>query len=694
MVILRDGKHSIQKYYIFVAAFVVLKIVLMGLFSSDYQTALFMRFVNGFLGEIRRGNWVNPYEFFKAESNLFPYPPVMLAVESVGGLLCGLAGGSIFWKNVLFKLPNLFFDCLEMHYLNMMFPTKRRYVAVLYFASPIILYSTYMHGQLDIIPTTLLLGAIAYLSTPRQPRTLKYMLLLALALACKFHIVAVLPILFIYIAKRDGWMKAALETAIPVAVVTVCIIPFWGEGFLRNVLFNSEQTILTQITLDYLNIKIYVPIMALSLLYLRTFTISQMNKDLMYSLCGILFAVFLVLIPPMPGWYVWIVPFVTIYFIDMTRDRVNDMAIYVALNTLYLLYFLIAHHTNYVDLYFLNESMMWLKTDSPLIANTLFTLMTAVLVYCIYMMYQSGVMSNSYYKRRNKPFAIGVAGDSASGKSTFTELVKQVFGERKVLVIEGDGDHRWERGNAMWEQFSHLNPKSNYLYRQAQSIAQLKNNDSVIRNDYDHNTGQFTQQRRIKPRAYLLLCGLHALYLPQMRNILDLKIYMDVDETLRCYWKIQRDIASRGYNKVTILEQIQKRLGDAEKYIYPQKKYADIVFSYFDKSLQDCMDQEHQVKLGLKATLDLAIDLEPMMNALSRYGISVEYDYDESLTKQSITVENMHLEDSSLPIAEIAYETIPHLDELINQPLQVPDDLHGIMAIVLLLVIAQKRKEG
>lgn len=694
MEILRSVKRSIHKFHVFVAAVFVLKIVFMGLFSSDYQNAMFMRFINGFLEQISQGNLVNPYEFFKTEPNLFPYPPVMLVVECVGGFLSGIAGGSVFWQNVLFKLPNLFFDCLGMYYLMVMFPKKRRYVAVLYFASPIILYSTYMHGQLDIIPTTLLLGAIAYLTTPMQHRDLKYMLLLALALACKFHIFAVLPILFIYIAKRDGWTKAALETAIPAGAVVMCIVPFWGEGFLQNVLLNSEQSVLTKITLNYVDIKVYVPILALALVYLKTFTIKRLNKDLLYSLCGILFAVFLVLIPPMPGWYIWVVPFIVIYFIDITTDRYYDVGIYATLNILYVLYFLFAHSTEYVDLYFLGDSLMWLKTDSALVINGLFTLMTAMLIYCIYMMYQSGVDSNSFYKRRNMPFAIGVAGDSGSGKSTFTELIKQVFGEKKVLIIEGDGDHRWERGNMMWKQFSHLNPKSNYLYRQAQDLAQLKNNDSVVRVDYDHDTGQFTEQHRIRPRAYLLLCGLHALYLPQVRNNLDLKIYMDVDETLRRYWKIQRDIASRGYDKTAIMEQIIERLSDAEKYIYPQKKYADIVFSYFDNDLTDCMDQEHEVKLGLKATLDLTVDLEPLIKALARYEISVRYDYDEDLTKQSITVESDDLEGQKLPIAEIAYEVIPHLDELIRQPLQVADDLHGIMAIVLLLMVGQKMKEG
>lgn len=686
-------KRNVNGYHALIVAILIVKILCMGLFSSDYQNALFMRFIYGFLEQITAGNWVNPYELFRDSPQLFPYPPAMLAIESAGGLI-SYPVGNIVLKNILFKLPNLAFDCLGMWYLTRMFPNHRKYIVALYFASPIVLYSTYMHGQLDIIPTTLLLGAIFYLTSPRKNSRVKYVLLLALALACKFHILAVVPILFLYVAKRDGWRRAAAEMAVVFALVILCVAPLWGEGFRTSVLLNNEQSILTKITLDYTSVKIFIPIMAVVLVYLRTFTINRLNKDLLYSLCGILFGVFLVLIPPMPGWYVWIVPFVTVFFIDAVGNKSYSSLIYAALNILYLLYFLVAHQTEYVDLYFLRKSLMWLKTDNSLVVNGLFTLMTAVLAYSIYMMYQSGIASNSFYKHGNLPFVIGVAGDSGSGKSTFTEMVQAMFDEKRLLMIEGDGDHKWERGNAMWERQTHLNPKSNYLYRQAQDLAKLREGESVSRIDYDHDTGGFTQSHKISPKPYILLCGLHALYLPQVRSNLDLKIYMDVDETLRRYWKIQRDIAKRSYDKEKILDQIQDRMEDAEKYIYPQKQYADLVISYFDRDLTDCLDSDHEVKLGLKATLDISINLEPLIQRAADYGISIQYDYDESLTRQSILIEAADLEGKIFPADQVARELIPHLDEIINHPLELEDNLHSILAIILLLMISRKLREG
>lgn len=690
----QSTKRHFPNFYLFIAAVFLLKIIVMGVFSSDYQRALFMRFVNGFLEQLSTGNWINPYEYFYQEPSLFPYPPCMLAVECIGGSLSLLVKGNWFLENIVFKLPSLLFDCLGMYYLMRMFPGKRRYIAVLYFASPVILYSTYMHGQLDIIPTTLLMGAIFYLTVPKHRDTKRYIILLTGAICCKLHILSALPLLFVFIGKRDGWKQAITWTALPLLLVMALVLPFWGNGFLHNVLFNKEQTILTKIMVDYGNVKIYIPILAVLLIYFRVFTISKINRDLLYSFCGLLFAVFLALIPPMPGWYVWIVPFITIFFIDIKSDRYLNLVIYAFLNLAYLLYFLIGHQTPYVDLYYGKISMMGLKTDSPLLVNSLFTVLTAALLYATYLMYQSGIASNSLYRRRGMPFTIGLSGDSGSGKSTLIAMIEQVFGRKNLLFIEGDGDHKWERGDRMWEHFTHLNPKSNYLYRQAQDLATLKTGQSVLRVDYDHDTGKFTNQSRIRPKPYILLCGLHALYLPQVRNILDLKIYMDIEENLRRYWKIQRDVGKRGYSKQRILEQISGRLVDAEKYIYPQKKYADLVISYFDKELTDCLSEGYDVHLSLKITVTIEIDLEPLIQRVKSQGIQVAYDYDNDLKTQSVIFESQDLEASTLPVAAIAEEVVPHLDEIINHPLRAINDLHCILEILLLLLVEDKLREG
>ena len=149
---------KIKEFKIFIIMIVILKIVAMGFFSSDYQNNLFMKFIYGFINEISNGKFINPYSIFKDEITLFPYPPVMFIIELMGGFL-SIGVDNIFIKNMLFKIPSLVFDLLGLYFLMKMFPNRRKYIGILYFASPIILYSIYMHGQLYIIPTILLLGA-------------------------------------------------------------------------------------------------------------------------------------------------------------------------------------------------------------------------------------------------------------------------------------------------------------------------------------------------------------------------------------------------------------------------------------------------------------------------------------------------------------------------------------------------------
>ncbi len=144
-----------------IAMGVLFKLFLMGFFSSDYQDMMFIPFVRCFLsGE-------NPYQFYYDHQLLssFPYPPVMLFVECIGGIFVTLFSGMpVFVQNLVFKLPILFMDLLGLYYLMQIFKDKRKYIMVLYFLSPIILYGSYMHGQLDIIPTVFLVGAVYYLA--------------------------------------------------------------------------------------------------------------------------------------------------------------------------------------------------------------------------------------------------------------------------------------------------------------------------------------------------------------------------------------------------------------------------------------------------------------------------------------------------------------------------------------------------
>ncbi len=684
-------KRKISKFYFFILLLFLLKVVLMGVFSSEYQDRLFMPFIRDFLA----GNG-NPYQiaYERGNSNAFPYPPAMLFVESFGGLLIKfLSVKSVFLINFLFKLPSCIADFVGLIVLIKFFPDKRRYVAVLYYASPIIIYGVYMHGQLDLIPMAFLICALYFLASKKNDRT-RYIcgvIFTVLALLCKLHILAVLPIIVLYLFKRDG-VSGTLKYCLGVLMGTIMgIVPFWSEGFIQLVLLNVEQNVLTKVYIDFYSVLLYIPIALVLIVYILAFKINYMNKELFLNFCGIVFSVFLAFCPPMPGWYVWIVPFMVLYFSSTSEEKYKNIMIYATLNLLYLGYFVFFHNRGYVDLYYLGRSLDWIKVDNRVFSNIAFTFLSTLLIYLLISMYKNGIASNNLYKRKNIPFTIGITGDSGTGKTTLLNLIEKGVGKDSLLYLEGDGDHKWERGSEHWEDFTALNPKANYVYRQANDLKELREGSAVRRVDYNHDTGKFTSTMRFRTKKYVVLCGLHAMYLPQTRKNLDLKIYMDCDETLRRFWKIQRDTKKRGYSKEAVIHSIEERLDDAIKYIYPQRDYADLIIKYYDKNLSDCMVDSYVPKLYAHLTLSASVEIEPLVDALEKYGIVIKYEYSDNLLNQYVTIEPDYDKNIVIPFEVIAERVIPQLDEVTRENLdQLGDLLDGILMLFLLMIISTK----
>lgn len=291
---------DINNIAVFIIIVTLLKLILAGLFSSDYQNKMFYPFV----GEMFNGN--NPYQFYyeKKMISSFPYPTIMLFIESIGYFFSSLVSDNIFLKNLLFKLPLLIFDLIGLLVIIKIFPNQRKSLTYIYYSSPIIIYSIYMHGQLDIIPIVLLVISINFLINSNSKYHFLFILFLAFSIMSKQHILAVVPIIIMYIYKKYG-LKKSISTLIRlIFIIGALCIPFMSQGFISNVLFNEEQNRITTVFIQYNNVSLYIPIVATLLIYLKVFSLNSMNKDLLFSFCGITFSVFLAFVSPMPGWFV------------------------------------------------------------------------------------------------------------------------------------------------------------------------------------------------------------------------------------------------------------------------------------------------------------------------------------------------------------------------------------------------------
>jgi uridine kinase len=181
---------------------------------------------------------------------------------------------------------------------------------------------------------------------------------------------------------------------------------------------------------------------------------------------------------------------------------------------------------------------------------------------------------------------VAISGDSGSGKSTLCSLIRPLFLFDKVLEFETDRYHKWERNDEHWKTTSHLDPTSNYLEKLEEDTFNLKLGNSIIAVDYDHSTGRFTAPQTVTSNDNVILCGLHTLYSESMRGLTDIKIFMDTDPELSTEWKIQRDVNQRGYPIESVLQKINERRLDYNKFILPQKDHADVIIRHVKEGLE------------------------------------------------------------------------------------------------------------
>ena len=180
-----------------------------------------------------------------------------------------------------------------------------------------------------------------------------------------------------------------------------------------------------------------------------------------------------------------------------------------------------------------------------------------------------------------RPIILGIVGDSAAGKTTLTKGIAQVLGEEKVTVICTDDYHRYDRQQRAEIGISALHPDCNYLDIIEQHLNLLKAGESILKPIYNHSTGKFDPPEYIKPNKYVIVEGLLGYSTKQMLSSYDIRVYLAPPESLRTEWKIKRDTRKRGYTDEQVLDQLRKREPDSASFIRPQRKWADVIVSFY-----------------------------------------------------------------------------------------------------------------
>ena len=220
-------------------------------------------------------------------------------------------------------------------------------------------------------------------------------------------------------------------------------------------------------------------------------------------------------------------------------------------------------------------------------------------------------------------FTIGVAGDSGSGKTTFTHAIRTIFGPDLVSTITLDDYHRYDREERRRRDITPLDPDANNLSQVEADIMALKTGKSVYKPVYNHRTGKIDPPVLFTPQKILILEGLHTLYTPELINLMDFSIFVDPEKEVKYEWKRKRDMEKRGYTSAEVGEEIARRERDYEEYIAPQRCSADAVIqirhSKYGKDLGENRNiyqislLQNQMKRAI-ADIDLNIDLYSLLS--------------------------------------------------------------------------------
>ncbi len=178
-------------------------------------------------------------------------------------------------------------------------------------------------------------------------------------------------------------------------------------------------------------------------------------------------------------------------------------------------------------------------------------------------------------------FVIGICGGTGSGKTTITNRLSRELADSGVLVLQQDHYYKDLSHLSLEERsqrnFDHPNALDTELF--IEHVRQLKGGKSIERPVYD-----FTQHRRVQETARLqsqpaiLVEGILIFENEALRNLMDIKIFVDTDADLRFIRRLVRDMRDRGRTLESVVEQYQKTVRPMHlEFVEPSKRYADII---------------------------------------------------------------------------------------------------------------------
>ncbi|XP_020206305.1 uridine kinase-like protein 1, chloroplastic isoform X1 [Cajanus cajan] len=190
--------------------------------------------------------------------------------------------------------------------------------------------------------------------------------------------------------------------------------------------------------------------------------------------------------------------------------------------------------------------------------------------------------SSSSPTSSHHPFVIGVSGGTASGKTTVCDMIIQQLQDHRVVLVCQDSFYRGLTNDELKHvhEYNFDHPNAFDTEQLVETISKLKSGQSVQVPIYDFKLHQRSsdRSRQVNASEVIILEGILVFHEQRVRNMMNMKIFVDADPDVRLARRIRRDTVERGRDVHSVLEQYAKFVKPAfDDFILPSKKYADII---------------------------------------------------------------------------------------------------------------------
>lgn len=178
---------------------------------------------------------------------------------------------------------------------------------------------------------------------------------------------------------------------------------------------------------------------------------------------------------------------------------------------------------------------------------------------------------------------IGIAGGSGSGKTTVVKAITEKLSEDKVVVIPQDSYYKDSSDLSDEEKRNHNfdHPDAIEWDLLCEQLKALKEGKSVEQPIYSFIscTRSKTETKHVEPAEIIIIEGILIFTCPELRNQMDIKIFVDADDDDRLMRVMERDISERGKDVHWVIERYSRTVKPMYlQFIEPSKRYADIIF--------------------------------------------------------------------------------------------------------------------